>query len=289
MLIYISTRSLKPPSSGGAFQYTIGIANALAAVPNVNVYVGLTKPNYYTLNKHLSDRIEKFILYGVDNISLSTSERDLIRSKHISWCIYPYPSRFDEFPLESQVKRCSIIFDLQHRVFSQFFTVAERWKREESYGRAIQRADLVATISTFSSSEIQRIYGGIAQRPYAVYAGAPNAEQLCRDTVLPEEFLLYPSNAWAHKNHVNLFRAFKILSIKYPEMKLILTGDRKAASKAFVDALNIPGVEHRGYVSDDELSLLRRQAACLVFPSLYEGFGMPVIGALRGCYCGSLQ
>lgn len=279
--IYVSTRVLNPPVSGGATQYTIALANALSKDPHIKVFVGVTKNNESSLKKLLNKKIQSTKLDGNSEKKRVLEEEFLLTKNNISWCIYPYPSRFDQFPVESQVRRCTIIFDLQHRVFPHFFSVAERWKREESYGRAIWSADLIATISSFSSSEIQRIYGGFAQTPSVLYAGASNAEKSWCNSVFPAKFLLYPSNAWAHKNHINLFKAFEILSIKYPELKLILTGDRKAASKAFMDALNIPGVEHRGYVSDDELSLLRRHAACLVFPSLYEGFGMPVIEALK--------
>jgi len=282
MKIYISTRSLNPPSSGGAFQYTIGIANALTLIPGVTIIVGTTGSNSSIARKLISKNTNIIDLDGPGSDALVDSEENLIAAENPTWCIYPYPNRYDRFSRASNVKYCSIIFDLQHIAFPGFFSQAERWKREESYGNAILNADLVATISEFSSTEIRGNYPGLAKNPIVIYAGAsfkeltPSTNTLCNGN-----FLLYPANAWAHKNHEMLFIAFNILKNKYPDLKLVLTGDRKSSPKSFLQSLNHPGIEHLGYVSSEELSLLRQKAACVVFPSLYEGFGMPVIEALK--------
>jgi glycosyltransferase involved in cell wall biosynthesis len=93
-----------------------------------------------------------------------------------------------------------------------------------------------------------------------------------------EPFLLYPANAWPHKNHGVLFEAFALLRRERPELRLVLTGaghDPAAAP---------PGVEVRGYVTQEELVELYRRAAAMVFPSLYEGFGQPLLEAMA-CGC----
>jgi glycosyltransferase involved in cell wall biosynthesis len=86
-----------------------------------------------------------------------------------------------------------------------------------------------------------------------------------------EAFLLYPANRWPHKNHGTLFRALELL----PEHRLVLTGSGGEAP-ARVEAL--------GRVPQEELVSLYRRAAAVVFPSLYEGFGQPVLEALA-CGC----
>ena len=79
-----------------------------------------------------------------------------------------------------------------------------------------------------------------------------------------EPFLLYPANAWPHKNHQRLFEAFALVRGTRPELRLVLTG--------YGHGEQVPaGVEVRGHVSLEEVADLYRSASALVFPSLYEG------------------
>jgi glycosyltransferase involved in cell wall biosynthesis len=93
-----------------------------------------------------------------------------------------------------------------------------------------------------------------------------------------EFFILYPANAWPHKNHPTLFEAYGLLQAERPGLRLVLTGSGH-------ERLALPdGVESRGRVPDSELVDLYRRAAALVFPSLYEGFGLPPLEAMA-CGC----
>jgi glycosyltransferase involved in cell wall biosynthesis len=94
-----------------------------------------------------------------------------------------------------------------------------------------------------------------------------------------EPFLLYPARPWPHKNHARLFEAFAQLRAELPDLRLVLTG----GGVERLDPLP-PGVSGRGIVPRDELASLYCRAACLVFPSLYEGFGLPPLEAMA-CGC----
>jgi glycosyltransferase involved in cell wall biosynthesis len=93
-----------------------------------------------------------------------------------------------------------------------------------------------------------------------------------------EPFLLYPANGWPHKNHARLLEAFALLRRERPELGVVLTGS------GLEDLPVAPGVEVRGHVPRDELVRLYQTAAVLVFPSLYEGFGLPPLEAMA-CGC----
>jgi glycosyltransferase involved in cell wall biosynthesis len=90
-----------------------------------------------------------------------------------------------------------------------------------------------------------------------------------------EPLILYPARAWPHKNHARLFQSFATLRETRPHLRLVLTGGG-------LDRLDpLPeGVENLGEVPATQLASLYRRAACLVYPSLYEGFGIPPLEAM---------
>src|SRR5262249_8556323 len=89
--------------------------------------------------------------------------------------------------------------------------------------------------------------------------------------------LYYPARRWPHKNHATLFAAFAELRRERPELRLVLTGGG--------DFGDVPaGVEARGHVPYAEVVRLLQTASALVFPSLYEGFGLPPLEAMA-CGC----
>jgi glycosyltransferase involved in cell wall biosynthesis len=169
------------------------------------------------------------------------------------------------------------VHDVQHEVFPEFFSRAELAYRRLVYGWTVRRSRIVIAISEHARSELVERLGLDPARVRAIPLGIDH------DRFFPtgeprQPFLLYPAVAWPHKNHATLFEAFALLRRERPELRLVLTG-------AGHEKLRLPpGVESRGRVSDDELVELYRRAAALVFPSLYEGFGLPVLEAMA-CGC----
>jgi glycosyltransferase involved in cell wall biosynthesis len=115
-------------------------------------------------------------------------------------------------------------------------------------------------------------------RVHAIHLGVDH-ERFRPDPGTPREpFLLYPARPWPHKNHARLFEAFADVRKRRPELRLVLTGVGHDPARL------PPGVETLGGVPADELVELYRRAASLVFPSLYEGFGLPPVEAMA-CGC----
>ena len=167
--------------------------------------------------------------------------------------------------------------DVQHLVYPRFFSPVERAYRRFAYDRSFRNARLVIAISEHVGRSLVERAGVSADRvrvvPLAVdhTTFVPGAEQR-------EPFLLYPAHGWPHKNHERLFEAFGLLREERPELQLVLTGGGHRG------APTPPGVVVRGHVPRDELVRLYQTASALVFPSLYEGFGLPVLEAMAsGC------
>jgi glycosyltransferase involved in cell wall biosynthesis len=169
------------------------------------------------------------------------------------------------------------LLDLQHRDLPQLLSRGDRAYRALAYDAAAKRADRVITISEFVRARAIEVLGLDPERVTAIHLAVDHSRFYARGDEEREPYLLYPAQPWPHKNHARLFDAFRELRRGRPELRLVLTG-----AGEFGD---VPGgVEVRGRVPFDELPALYRRASALVFPSLYEGFGIPVLEAMA-CGC----
>jgi glycosyltransferase involved in cell wall biosynthesis len=170
------------------------------------------------------------------------------------------------------------LHDVQHLDLPGFFDPARRSFRRIAYDRAARNASAVIVTSEFVRQRALELLGLDASRVHVVPHAIDHA--LFRPgEEAREQFLLYPARPWPHKNHARLFEGFALLRQTRPELRLVLTG----GGLERLDPLPA-GVERLGMVPAEGLASLYRRAACLVFPSLYEGFGLPPLEAMAsGC------
>jgi glycosyltransferase involved in cell wall biosynthesis len=187
------------------------------------------------------------------------------------------------FPLSVMIPRVdrppavTTVHDLQHEVYPQFFSRGERAYRRAVYGWTVKRSRLLIAISEHARQTLLDRYGLAPERVRTIHLGIDHARFTPGDGER-RPLVLYPANRWPHKNHERLFAAFARVRRERPELRLALTGQGHERAQ-------LPeGVESRGHVSADELVALYRTAGCLVFPSLYEGFGLPPLEAMA-CGC----
>ncbi|MBI5622065.1 glycosyltransferase family 4 protein [Candidatus Falkowbacteria bacterium] len=160
---------------------------------------------------------------------------------------------------------------------------------------AIRRARRIITVSEFTKKEILRYYSVDAARLTVIHNGltdlSKNNSTLSDDKAvllrytITKPFLLYVGNAYPHKNLPALIAAFSALQPQWSG-QLILVGQRDyfyeqlerdmAHASASADSIRC-----LGYVSDEDLAALYRAASLYVFPSLYEGFGLPALEAMH--------
>jgi glycosyltransferase involved in cell wall biosynthesis len=159
-----------------------------------------------------------------------------------------------------------------------------RWRR--LYRTTARRATLFITISDFSAREINRLLGVPRERirvtllaadDVAVAPPGHDDEALARLKVR-EPFVLTVGAADRRKNIGFLERAMSTVVKTHSEVTLALAGPRRKDRAAPVDP---PWQRTLGFVSDDDLVTLYRRATALVAPTSYEGFGLPVLEAMR--------
>ena len=181
--------------------------------------------------------------------------------------------------------------------------LGEAWFRlyDAQVRTTARRAKRVLTISEYSRQSIIRHLGLGPAKVVVTYCGvdherfsplSPEETARLRESRpdLPPRFLLYPSALLPHKNHATLFRALAVLRDQNRvAVPLLLTGSANtpaaAGILAEIERLRLSSqVRWAGVVPADELLTYLRLATAVVFPSLMEGFGLPVVEAMA---CGT--
>jgi glycosyltransferase involved in cell wall biosynthesis len=170
------------------------------------------------------------------------------------------------------------LHDSQHRDVPDAFGPARRSFRQEEHDEAVREAEAVVAPSEFVRRRALELLGLGSERVHVIPPGINHTLFRPGDDER-EPFILYPATAWPHKNHARLFEAFAILRRDRPRLRLVLAGEGLARLGPLPD-----GVERWGVVPQAELASLYRRAACVAYPSLYEGFPLPPLEAMA-CGC----
>lgn len=150
----------------------------------------------------------------------------------------------------------------------------------------------VLTNSYFSRDRLAHHCGVAAEKISVVPLGADHLDTLEPDTsvldkhaLTPNRFVLAVSSMNPTKNFGRLIAAFR--QIDDPSVDLVIVGMQNATVFGKQDPMAAaaePNIKYVGYISDEQLKALYQNAACFLYPSIYEGFGIPPLEAMRyGC------
>lgn len=181
--------------------------------------------------------------------------------------------------------------DIQEVFYPHFFTELDLYNRDYQYRGSTQIADRVITISHFSKETIVKQHRIPAKKvvvayPYIdpIFFGAKELRAENNRAIPFSEFILYPANQWFHKNHDGLLKAIQSLKKKGVMINAILTGHEMTHGYPLKSKINEYGLSEQvfmvGYLSKEELAGLYARARMVVFPSLFEGFGIPLLEAM---------
>ncbi|KXU33919.1 hypothetical protein AXK12_08415 [Cephaloticoccus capnophilus] len=185
--------------------------------------------------------------------------------------------------------------DVLHRDYPESLSEGERQHRERHFCEAVEKADLFQVNSDYTGQRLGHYYGVEPERIVRTYQPiqhrftgyAASATGAKRPPAAP--YFFYPANAWAHKNHKTLLVAYALYRHEAqcaaePVWRLVLTGtddESMRALRALAHTLSLEEhVDFRGFVDEATLSRLWAEAGALVFPSLHEGFGIPLLEAM---------
>lgn len=189
------------------------------------------------------------------------------------------------------------IHDLAFKIFPQYFPKKDLLKLNRFTDLAIKKSDRIIAVSDSTKKDILKFYPEIDQdKVKVVHHGfdrelfekkvhESESESILKNyNLIPNSYLLYVGAIQPRKDLVTLISAFEKVKMNHPEMKLVLAGAPawhaegvlgKISSSKFSSDIIVTGT-----VPFDKLPSLYQNAAAFIFPSLYEGFGIPVLEAM---------
>ncbi len=203
------------------------------------------------------------------------------------------------FWLPKNVKLVLTIHDISFNYFPQYIKKSDLFFLKTLLPRSIRRADKIITVSESEKKnivdfykipleEVDFTYNGVDFDHFAKNFSDEEKKEVREKYKLPEKFLLYVGTLQPRKNIPALIESLNTYLNKYPEenMKLVIAGNRKARNfdtriDAAIEKNNLhKSVIFPGWIEEEDKPALLRTAEVFVFPSLYEGFGIPVIEAM---------
>jgi glycosyltransferase involved in cell wall biosynthesis len=305
MIIGIDIRNIGKKRTGDEAVF-LNLVKNLAKTDSTNQYLlltDITNTDDISILRSIEEMLEIKDSKNFKIISLKTSNKFTWNF----WTLSQYlrKNRVDvyhtqyilPFFVPKSTKLVTHIHDISFNFYPQFIKWTDLFFLKTLIPWSIRRADKVIAVSEFTKKEIIKFYQTPEEKIEVVYnsIGENSCEEYSKDEIekvkkkynLPEKFLLYVGTLQPRKNIPFLINGFALLRDKMPDYKLVLVGKKGAHNydkeiDVAIEKNNLQGtVLFTGYVEGVDLPAIYQLADIFVLPSLYEGFGIPILEAMK--------
>ncbi|OGH93607.1 MAG: hypothetical protein A2538_03930 [Candidatus Magasanikbacteria bacterium RIFOXYD2_FULL_41_14] len=306
MNIGIDSRALLGPTKTGVGEYAIELIKAILAADSVNRYFIFSNAHASTptnqiftqKNVTLTDfhYPNKFF-----NLAIATTNHprldNLITKKYHEPIDCWFSPHLNFTSLSPQTPHILTVHDLSFKLFPEFFTLRQRlWHWAVKPRAQTKRAIHIIVPSANTKNDLIERYHLPPEKISIINPGHGSAfddqnnfsvekiHKLKNKYELPDEFILFLGSIEPRKNITGLIKAFEIVSQTLPNLWLIIAGAGGWKNQTIYERATCSPVAKKikfiGWVKDEEKPALYRIASLFVYPSLYEGFGFPVLEAM---------
>lgn len=251
-------------------------------------YLKKKKLSYLSADKQNLKEVKNFIQLKID---LPKAETPLhfvsAQNDELIW----FSPNLNFTNLSKKIKHLQTIHDLSFEFLPECFTWKQRlWHWFLNPKKQCQKADIILTPSENTKQDIVNEYGIVGDKIQILQPGisweeglitTENIQRVKEKYNLPEKYILYLGTLEPRKNIESIIEAYNISGLKIKNYELIIVGGKGWKNKKLLKLIeNSLGVKYIGYVNKKDKQLLYNLSSLFIFPSLYEGFGLPVLEAM---------
>lgn len=269
---------------GGISRYFYEIIQRLAKTDTVSVFGGMNENGYGVGQLALADyrayptppAIPHTGLGRLRNYANPRLFRRYARQRAVD--IY-HPTYYDDLHI-ARGKIVVTVYDMIHELFPDEFGVDNETTRQKK--RLLQRADGIIAISEWTKKDLIEIFHIPEEKIRVIYLANSLSGPSTQTRLIPEHYLLYVGNRNGYKNFARVLHAFAQSSYRN-DIRLVCFGGGafRADEQALLHRLHLDRRVTQLGGSDDVLRCLYTYAEAFIYPSVYEGFGLPPLEAMR--------
>ena len=206
------------------------------------------------------------------------------------------PAHFGPFNLPEKIKRVTVIHDLTPILYPQYHVFHSQLLQRIFLKGILKKADLIITNSLYTSQDVYKVYPFTKEKTEFIHLGkdedihqSQQTSEVLTKLGINTPYLLFVGTIEPRKNLNILLKAFEAIKNEgFPKLNLVIVGQKGWKSKSFFQLYEQHPYRENiilpGYVDRKDLSAIYTAAYAYIQPSMYEGFGLPVVEAMS---CGT--
>lgn len=229
----------------------------------------------------------EYLTFDLRGRSQSRFDRPLTAAAYVAWMELAgvdvvFGANYFLPRLHSAIARRRVVtvHDLTYKRFPELLQKETLDNLEDHMAHEIVNADAIVCVSEWTRRDLLHYYDVDPSRVFAIHSGLASPNSYAPVDGLPSRFILFVSTIEPRKNLSVLLDAYERVRAIHPDVALVVVGKVGWKSEKLVPRLRRSGIVHLDYLDAARLATVYRQATAFVMPSIYEGFGFPLLEAM---------